>query len=240
MNLPGKVMDHFTGQDTPSFGDRTIGNPMARTDTLPAVAGSLTDPLAYAVGGAAMKGANYIPEIGKIAPWMNNYLRGILGGTAAGATVGGITNGTEGAESGAVGGAVVSAALPVALRTVVAGSDVVRNILGSITKSGRISTGQKLAIDQLAPNERMAVYEILNPNAPSKTVLGNTTVDVNTAHTTSGGTPLTVPQIIAQRNVGQQTKSTTGARLAALEDEVARRQGGESIVANRAAQQGEV
>ena len=94
--------------------------------------------------------------ISKLAPMARN----IVGGAAGGGAVGALSDeGTAG--GGAVLGGSVAAALPgvgVALSKL---SNAAKAVYNSVTKSGRITTGHQMVIDQLPAAERDIALQLL-------------------------------------------------------------------------------
>jgi hypothetical protein len=191
------------------------------------LAGGLIDPIAQAAGSGAFAAASRMPGIPKVAEATSAYLKNIVAGGATGAGLSAAQGGS--ATEGGMFGAGVTAAIgnPALAKAVSNMSGAARNVGNSLwatlSKGGRATIGQKMVLDQLQPAERDAVLKILSIQGADVSELGQ---------------QLTTAQTLAQSRIGQQVKSPVGARVAALESEVAKMPGGEGLNAITAAQQG--
>lgn len=182
------------------------------------IVGSLFDPVAQATGAGMFSAAARVPAIPKMSQAASEYAKQVLAGGATGAALSGI-QGQSPVEGGAVGAGLTAVLANPALGRMVASlSEGGRGILNSlhavISKNGRTTVGQKMILDNLPEAERATVMRVLQSS-------GMDTSDL--------GSPLTTSQILGKSRIGQQTKSAAGSQLVQLEQELARKQGGEQL-----------
>jgi hypothetical protein len=120
-------------------------------------------------------------------------------------------------DAGAISGGV-SAAIPVVGQAAKKITPMMKDLVNSISsiwsKGGRTFIGQKMVLDQLPVTERDEVLRILQTKGIDTSELGS---------------QLTTSQALGQARVGAQVQSPAGARVAALESEIAKMQGGERL-----------
>ena len=182
------------------------------------IAGQVLDPAAWAVGGGAMNVAkSVLPAAGAIK---TGALGGALGGGAVGVTDDAGVSGA--ALGGAIGGGIPGLGVVISKLSPKA-KTIFNSISATMTKGGRAAVGQTMVLNQLQPAERDAVLQILRQQG----------VDVSEL-----GSDLTVSQALGKARIGQSVKSPEGARVAALENELAQMPGGEMLNTRYAQQQG--
>jgi hypothetical protein len=131
--------------------DSEYANPKSTAATV----GSLADPLAYAIGGNAMKAAGTIAP--KIIPSAGPIIKGMLGGAGAGTTIGALSDEGD-AGTGLMTGAAVGAVIPPIVKFLAKGTglaiDAVMGRLSDI-KAGKVirdAAGDKI-------NQLLAVWK---------------------------------------------------------------------------------
>ena len=194
-----------------ALGNKELAEKIAKNKREGNIVGSLMQPEAWLMGG----------PLSKIAGTVKQALGMGAAGAAYGATSATDKTGTEGIEdrtnaagiSGVVGGAIPVVG-QAAVKITPMMKDLVNSITSVFTKGGRVSIGHKMVLDQLPVSERDEVLRILQTRGIDTSELGS---------------QLTASQAIGKSRVGQQVQSPAGARVAALEAEVAKMHGGEKL-----------
>ena len=196
------------------------------------LAGGLLDPLAQAAGSGAFAAASRSPAIPKLTEAASTYAKNVLAGGATGVGLS-AAHGGDSVEGGLFG-AGIAAALgnPTLGKAVGRLSDSAKNLGNSlyaiISKGGRASTAQKMVLDNIPMSERETILKVLQAKG----------IDVSDL-----GSDLTASQAVAKSRIGQSLKDPAGARMAALEADIAKMPGGEQLnvmAAQRAANQTDI
>ena len=205
---------------------------VANKDSAAYIVGGMLDPLAQAAGSGAFAAASRAPAIPKLTEAASTYAKNILAG---GATSAGLSaaQGGDVVEGGLFGAGLTtvlgSPALSKAVSKLSSAARNVGNSLYAVTsKGGRVSTAQKMVLDNIPATERDTILKVLQARG----------IDVSDL-----GSDLTASQAVAQSRIAQSVKDPAGARMAALESEVAKMPGGEQLnvmAAQRAANQTEM
>ena len=205
---------------------------VADKESVSYLAGGMLDPLAQAAGAGAFSAASRAPAIPMLAEQASAYAKNIVAGGATGAGLSAAQGGD--ALEGGVFGAGITAALgnPSLARAAGKLSNTARNVGNSLyatlSKGGRASIGHKMVLDNIPASERDTILKILETKG----------IDVSDL-----GSELTASQAVAKSRIGQSVKDPAGARMAALESEIARMPGGEQlnrVAAQRAGNQADI
>ena len=220
------------------YGDKDFAEKIAKNKREGSVAGSLLQPEAWMMGGPLSK----IVGVGKQA----------LGMGAAGAAYAGSSASSQLGEAGerereeaAMMSGGVSAAIPVVGQAAKKITPMMKDLVNSISsiwsKGGRTFIGQKMVLDQLPVAERAEVLRILQTKGIDTSELGSqlTTSQALGQARVAQVTPTStysvgqapqgrLPQISQQPGIAS-AQSPSGARVAALEAEIAKMQGGERL-----------
>lgn len=193
------------------FGNKELADKIAKNKREGNIVGSLMQPEAWMMGGGLSK----LVGLGKQALGMG------AAGAAYGASSATSKTGEEGlqerTDAGAISGGV-GAAIPVVGRAAIKVTPMMKDLVNSISsiwsKGGRTFIGQKMVLDQMPVAEREEVLRILQTKGIDTSELGS---------------QLTTSQALGKARVGQQVQSPSGARVAALESEIAKMPGGEKL-----------
>ena len=205
---------------------------VADKESVSYLAGGMLDPLAQAAGAGAFAAASRAPAIPRLAEQASTYAKNIVAGGATGAGLSAAQGGD--ALEGGLFGAGITAALgnPSLARAAGKLSNTAKNVGNSLyatlSKGGRASIGHKMVLDNIPASERDTILKILETKG----------IDVSDL-----GSELTASQAVAKSRIGQSVKDPAGARMAALESEIARMPGGEQlnkVAAQRAGNQADI
>lgn len=193
------------------FGNKELAERIAKNKREGSIVGSLMQPEALLMGGGLSK----LVGVGKQALGMGAAGAAYGAGSATSQT--GEAGLQERADAGLISGGV-SAAIPVVGQAAKKLTPMMKDLVNSISsiwsKGSRTSIGHKMVLDQLPVAEREEVLRILQTKGIDTSELGS---------------QLTTSQALGKSRFGQPVQSPSGARVAALESEIAKMQGGERL-----------
>lgn len=191
---------------------------VADKESMSYLAGGMLDPLAQAAGSGAFAAVGRAPAIPRLSEQASTYAKNVLAGGTTGAGLSAAQGGDV--VEGGVFGAGLTAALgsstlaKAASNLSSAAKNVGNSIYAIVSKGGRATTAQKMVLDNIPASERDIILKVLETKG----------IDVSDL-----GSDLTSSQAIAKSRIGQSVKDPAGARMAALESEVAKMPGGERL-----------
>ncbi len=193
------------------LGNKDLAEKIAKNKREGNIVGSILQPEAWLMGGPLSK----LTGTAKQALGLGASGAAYGAASAAGAT--GVEGARERMDAAEISG-LVGAAIPGAGRLITEltpkAKNVAKSLLAIFSKGGRTSVGQKMVLDQLTPEERIAVLNILNKQGVDTSALG---------------TPLTAGETLAKNRIGAEVQSPEGAGVASLESVLSRMPGGEQL-----------